>query len=105
MARFSECAISNWLPHTPVQIFFRLVLVHKTVWCSLSPSSLGSDFPYNSNIYPFSRFSSDLSASPLIWPIVKAGTKAGIEVVDSKIFVKGYLNSQNLGMYLNLIEF
>ena len=41
VARFSECVVvSNWLPHTPVQIFFRLVLVHKTVWCSLSSSSI-----------------------------------------------------------------
>ena len=41
MARFSECAVvSNWLPHTPVQIFFRLVFVHKTIWCSLSSSSI-----------------------------------------------------------------
>ena len=41
MARFSECAVvSNWLPHTSVQIFFRLVLVHKTIWCSLSSSSI-----------------------------------------------------------------
>ena len=41
MARFLECAVvSNWLPHTPVQIFFRLVLVHKIVWCSLSSSSI-----------------------------------------------------------------
>ena len=41
VASFSECAVvSNWLLHTPVQIFFRLVLVHKTVWCSLSSSSI-----------------------------------------------------------------
>ena len=41
MARFSECAVvSNWLSHTLVQIFFRLVLVHKTIWCSLSSSSI-----------------------------------------------------------------
>ena len=41
VAWFSECAVvSNWLPHTPVQIFFRLVLVHKTIWCSLSSSSI-----------------------------------------------------------------
>ena len=41
MARFSECGVvSNWLPHTPVQIFLRLVLVHKIVWCSLSSSSI-----------------------------------------------------------------
>ena len=41
VARFSECAVvSNWLPHTLVQIFFRLVLVHKIVWCSLSFSSI-----------------------------------------------------------------
>ena len=41
VARFSECiVVSNWLPHTLVQIFFHLVLVHKTVWCSLSSSSI-----------------------------------------------------------------
>ena len=41
VARFSECAmVTNWLPHTPVQIFFCLVLVHKTIWCSLSSSSI-----------------------------------------------------------------
>ena len=41
VARFSECVVvSNWLPHTPVQIFFCLVLVHKIVWCSLSSSSI-----------------------------------------------------------------
>ena len=45
VARFSECAVvSNWSPHTPVQIFrrliFRLVLVHKIVWCSLSSLSI-----------------------------------------------------------------
>ena len=41
VARFSECVVvSNWLPDTPVQIFFRLVLVHKIVWCSLSTSSI-----------------------------------------------------------------
>ena len=41
VARFLECAVvSNWLPHTLVQIFCRFVLVHKTVWCSLSSSSI-----------------------------------------------------------------
>ena len=41
VARFAECTVvSNWLPHTPVQIFFRLILVHKTIWCSLSSSSI-----------------------------------------------------------------
>ena len=41
VVRFSEYAVvSNWLPHTPVQIFFRPVLVHKTVWCSLSSSNI-----------------------------------------------------------------
>ena len=41
MTRFSECAmVSNWLPHTPVQIFFCLILVHKTVWCSLPSLSI-----------------------------------------------------------------
>ena len=37
VARFLECVVvSNWLPHTPVQIVFRLILVHKIVWCSFS---------------------------------------------------------------------
>ena len=41
VARFSEYAVvSNWFPHTLVQIFFRLILVHKTIWCSLSSSSI-----------------------------------------------------------------
>ena len=41
MARFSECiVVTNWLLHTPVQIFFCLVLVHKIVWRSLSSSSI-----------------------------------------------------------------
>ena len=41
VARFLEFAVvSNWLPHTLVQIFFGLILVHKTVWCSLSSSSI-----------------------------------------------------------------
>ena len=41
MARFSECAVvTNWLPHTPVQKKFHLIVVHKTVWCSLSSSSI-----------------------------------------------------------------
>ena len=41
VARFSDCAmVTNWLPHTRVQIFFRLVLVHKIVWCSLFSSSI-----------------------------------------------------------------
>ena len=41
VARFSECAVlTHWLLHSPVQIFFCLVLVHKTVWCSLSSSSI-----------------------------------------------------------------
>ena len=40
-ARFSGCAVATyWLPHTPVQIFFRLVLVHKKDWCSLSSLSI-----------------------------------------------------------------
>ena len=40
VARFLGCAmITCWLPHTPVQNFFRLVLVHKKVWCSLSSLS------------------------------------------------------------------
>ena len=31
-ARFLGCAVAtHWLPHTPVQIFFRLVLVYKRV--------------------------------------------------------------------------
>ena len=41
VARFSDCVVvSNWLPHTLVQIFFRLILVHKIVWCSLFSSSI-----------------------------------------------------------------
>ena len=41
MARFLECAVvSNWLPHTQVQFFLCLVLVHRTVWCSLFSSSI-----------------------------------------------------------------
>ena len=35
--RFSGCVVAtHWLPHTPVQIFFRLILMHKIVWCFLS---------------------------------------------------------------------
>ena len=38
---FSECAVvTHWLPHTLVQIFFCLILVHKIVWCSLFSSSI-----------------------------------------------------------------
>ena len=34
--RFSGCVVAtDWLLHTPVQILFHLVLVHKTLWCSL----------------------------------------------------------------------
>ena len=41
VARFLECGVvNNWLPHTPVRIFFGLLLVHKIVWCSLSSSSI-----------------------------------------------------------------
>ena len=41
MATFPECpVITHWLPHTPVQIFFRLFLVHKIVWCSLFSSNI-----------------------------------------------------------------
>ena len=41
VARFSECAVvTYWLFHTPVQIFFHLVLVHKKVWCCLSSLSI-----------------------------------------------------------------
>ena len=41
MARFSRCAVvTHWLPHTLVQIFFCLVLVHKKVWCCLSSLSI-----------------------------------------------------------------
>ena len=40
-ATFPGCAmITHWLPHTPVQIFFCLFLMHKIVWCSLSSSSI-----------------------------------------------------------------
>ena len=41
VATFSGCAvITYWLPHTPVQIFSHLLLVHKTFWCSLSSLSI-----------------------------------------------------------------
>ena len=41
VARFLGCAvITHWLPHTPVQSFLCLVLVHKKVWCSLSSLSI-----------------------------------------------------------------
>ena len=37
VARFSECAVvSNWLPHTPVQIFF------VSFWCI---KQFGAHFP------------------------------------------------------------
>ena len=36
-ARFLGCVVAtHWLLHTLVQIFFRLILVHKKFWCSLS---------------------------------------------------------------------
>ena len=36
-ARFlGRTEASHWLHHTPVQIFFRFILVHKKVYCSLS---------------------------------------------------------------------
>ena len=32
VARFLRCAVvTHWLPHTPVQIFFRLLLVIKKI--------------------------------------------------------------------------
>ena len=41
VARFLRCAeVTHWLPHTLVQIFFRLVLVHKKVWCCLFSLSI-----------------------------------------------------------------
>ena len=41
VARFSDCAVvTHWLPHTLVQIFFRLILVQKKVWFSLSSLSI-----------------------------------------------------------------
>ena len=41
VARFSGyIVVTHFLPHTPVQISFRLVLVHKNVWCCLSPLSI-----------------------------------------------------------------
>ena len=41
VARFLECAgLTHWLLHSSVQIFFCLVLVHKTVWCSLFSLSI-----------------------------------------------------------------
>ena len=40
MARFSRCAmVTHWLLHTPVQIFFNLVLVYKKV-SALFPLSI-----------------------------------------------------------------
>ena len=70
VARFSKCAVvSNWLPHTPVQKNFRLILVHKTIWCSLSSSSIQTRvlavtfhiilICIKSVIYTFCKFSSD----------------------------------------------
>ena len=36
VTRFLGCAVvTHWLPHTSVQKKFRLILVHKKVWCSL----------------------------------------------------------------------
>ena len=41
VATFLGCAmITHWLRHTLVQIFFRLFLVHKSVWCSLFSLSI-----------------------------------------------------------------
>ena len=41
VARFLGCVvITHWLPNTLVQIFFRLVLKHKRVWCCLSSWSI-----------------------------------------------------------------
>ena len=40
-ARFSGCAVvTHCLPHTPIQIFFRLILVHKKIWYCLSSSNI-----------------------------------------------------------------
>ena len=44
VATFLGCAvIPHWLPHTPVQIFFSLLLVHKKFWYSLSSSSIQTE--------------------------------------------------------------
>ena len=41
VGRFLGCiVVTHWLPHTLVQIFFRLILVHKKVWCYLSSLSI-----------------------------------------------------------------
>ena len=41
VVRFSKCVmVTHWLPHTSVQIFFHLVLVHKKVWWCLSSLSI-----------------------------------------------------------------
>ena len=41
VATFSGCAVvTHWLPQTPVQTFFRLVLELKRVWCYLSSLSI-----------------------------------------------------------------
>ena len=41
VATFSRCVvITHWLPHTPVQISFRLVLELKKIWCCLSSLSI-----------------------------------------------------------------
>ena len=41
VATFSGCAmITHWLPHTPLQILFRLFLELKKVWYYLSTLSI-----------------------------------------------------------------
>ena len=41
VARFSRCiVVTHWLLHTPVKIFFHLILVHKKVWYCLSSLSI-----------------------------------------------------------------
>ena len=45
MARFSKCAVvSNWLPHTPVQIFF------VSFWCI---KQFGAHFPFKYTNWSF----------------------------------------------------
>ena len=41
VARFLGCVVvTHQLPHTPVQIFSRLILVHKKFWCCLFSLSI-----------------------------------------------------------------
>ena len=41
VARFLEyVVVTHWLPHIPIQFFFRLVLVYKKIWCCLFTLSI-----------------------------------------------------------------